>query len=139
MLADMVGNGLLEARALVAFYPAGRLDCTLPSSRRRLLCQCSDGDDIVLFKDQARKEAAGKLHSLRQQAEKEVGAIAAVLERVLQPLAQDLDAKYLALSDFVAPVSSGVEDYVGECLVRAWLCVAQLQVDRNVCDVDLWR
>lgn len=53
------------------------------------------GDDIVLFRDDTRKTPLATLHTLRQQ------------------LARREGRANLALADFVAPVSSGVPDYVG--------------------------
>lgn len=55
----------------------------------------SDGDDILLFEDENRSNVSEKLYTLRQQAEK------------------DTEEPYMALSDFVAPVESGIPDYVG--------------------------
>ncbi|MFG1331321.1 methionine synthase [Xanthobacter autotrophicus] len=53
------------------------------------------GDDIVLFRDDTRKTPLATLHTLRQQLAKRDGRF------------------NLALSDFVAPLESGVADYVG--------------------------
>eukprot|EP00741_Cyanophora_paradoxa_P006633 tig00001029_g6417.t1 len=78
MLKEIVDKGLLEARGIVGFYPANAV-----------------GDDIELYGDEGRGAVAGRLHTLRQQAEK------------------DTDEPYLALSDFVAPKGSGVPDHVG--------------------------
>ncbi len=61
----------------------------------------ADGDDIVLFTDETRTEVRAVLHGLRQQRRK------------------SNDAGYLALSDFVAPVESGVPDYVGAFALTA--------------------
>lgn len=55
----------------------------------------SVGDDIEVYTDETRSEVAATLYTLRQQSEKEN------------------DEPYLALADFVAPKSSGVEDYIG--------------------------
>ncbi len=53
------------------------------------------GDDIVLFRDDSRANPLATLHTLRQQLAKREG-------------------RYnLALSDFVAPMESGIADYVG--------------------------
>ena len=56
----------------------------------------TEEDDIVLYADEQRSEELGRLHTLRQQAQTE-----------------DADAAYLALSDFIAPVSSPYRDYIG--------------------------
>jgi len=62
-------------------------------------------DDIELYDgDDERSDATriGVLHTLRQQLEKE-----------------DLEAPYLAMSDFIAPKESGVKDYIGMFAVTA--------------------
>jgi 5-methyltetrahydrofolate--homocysteine methyltransferase len=59
------------------------------------------GDDIVVFADESRREALATLHTLRQQLEKREGRFNA------------------ALSDFIAPVSSSVPDYIGGFVVTA--------------------
>jgi 5-methyltetrahydrofolate--homocysteine methyltransferase len=61
----------------------------------------SVGDDIRLFTDDARKEDLATFFTLRQQLSKRDGR------------------PNVALSDFVAPVESGVEDYVGGFVVTA--------------------
>ncbi|MGX2040471.1 methionine synthase [Methylocaldum sp. MU1018] len=61
----------------------------------------ASGDDIVLYADETRKETLTVLHHLRQQAMKPPG----------QP--------NYCLSDFVAPVDSGVPDYIGGFAVTA--------------------
>jgi len=58
----------------------------------------ADGDDIVLF-DDASAEPLATFHMLRQQSEKTPGK------------------PNRALSDFVAPLSSGIDDYVGGFVV----------------------
>ena len=61
----------------------------------------ASGDDIVLYADDTRKKKIATLHTLRQQLEKREGRFNA------------------ALSDFIAPVSSGVPDYIGGFAVTA--------------------
>ena len=61
----------------------------------------AEGDDIVLYADDTRKKKIATLHTLRQQLEKREGRFNA------------------ALSDFIAPVSSGVPDYIGGFAVTA--------------------
>ncbi|APO75446.1 B12-dependent methionine synthase [Rhizobium etli 8C-3] len=61
----------------------------------------SIGDDIRLFADEARDKELATFYTLRQQLSKRDGR------------------PNVALSDFVAPVSSGVEDYVGCFVVTA--------------------
>ncbi|GAA4791336.1 methionine synthase [Olivibacter ginsenosidimutans] len=55
----------------------------------------ASGDDIILYTDESRQEVLTTIHTIRQQAEKAK------------------DQPYYALSDFIAPVSSGVADYWG--------------------------
>jgi 5-methyltetrahydrofolate--homocysteine methyltransferase len=55
------------------------------------------GDDIVLYADEARDNSIATLHTLRQQLEKREGRFNA------------------ALSDFIAPVSSGIYLYQLQC------------------------
>jgi 5-methyltetrahydrofolate--homocysteine methyltransferase len=52
-------------------------------------------DDIVVWEDEARTSDLARIHTLRQQ------------------MARKDDRPNLALSDFVAPVDSGVDDYLG--------------------------
>jgi len=78
MIQEIIKTGALQARGIVGIFPAH-----------------SDGDDIVLYKDDDRKEVSKTLHTLRQQTQK------------------DDDSPYLAMSDFIAPKSSGLKDYIG--------------------------
>jgi 5-methyltetrahydrofolate--homocysteine methyltransferase len=61
----------------------------------------AEGDDISLYADESRTKKIATLHTLRQQLEKREGRYNA------------------ALSDFIAPVSSGVPDYIGGFVVTA--------------------
>ena len=61
----------------------------------------ADGDDIAVYADDSRKQKIATFHTLRQQLEKREGRFNA------------------ALSDFIAPVSSGVPDYIGAFVVTA--------------------
>lgn len=61
----------------------------------------AQGDDVVLYADESRTKEIATLHTLRQQLEKREGRFNA------------------ALSDFVAPVGTGVPDYVGGFVVTA--------------------
>ncbi len=60
------------------------------------------GDDIVLFKDDSRGSEIAVLHTLRQQMSRTAGGRSNV-----------------ALSDFIAPESSGISDYLGGFAVTA--------------------
>ncbi len=84
MLEKIVAEKWLTARAVIGFWPAN-----------------TEGDDIVLFKDEARRERAAVLHTLRQQMPK-----------------REARAN-IALADFVAPIGSGVADYAGAFVVTA--------------------
>ncbi len=61
----------------------------------------ADGDDVVLWEGQDRAREITRLHTLRQQ------------------MAKDTGKPNYALSDFVAPASSGLADYVGGFCVTA--------------------
>jgi len=55
----------------------------------------ADGDDIILYKDESREKEAGRFYHLRQQEKKKQGSA------------------NFCLSDFVAPLESGITDYCG--------------------------
>ena len=78
MLAQFKEKKSLKLVAILGIYPAN-----------------SEGDDILVYKDDERTEVSHTFYTLRQQAEKES------------------DDPYMALSDFIAPASSGVKDYLG--------------------------
>ncbi len=61
----------------------------------------ADGDDISVYADDSRDEKIATFHTLRQQLEKREGRFNS------------------ALSDFIAPASSGVPDYIGAFVVTA--------------------
>jgi 5-methyltetrahydrofolate--homocysteine methyltransferase len=61
----------------------------------------AQGDDIAVYADETRTRKIATLHTLRQQLEKREGRFNA------------------ALSDFIAPVSAGVPDYIGGFVVTA--------------------
>jgi 5-methyltetrahydrofolate--homocysteine methyltransferase len=84
MLEQIVAENWFKAQAVFGFWPAN-----------------ADGDDVVLFDDDARKSEIARLHTLRQQLVKRDGQ------------------KNAALSDFVAPRASGIADYVGAFIVTA--------------------
>jgi 5-methyltetrahydrofolate--homocysteine methyltransferase len=84
MLGRIVKESWFKARATIGFWPAN-----------------AEGDDIVLYSDEARQKPLTTLHTLRQQLEKREGR------------------KNVALSDFIAPISSGVPDYIGLFVVTA--------------------
>ncbi len=63
-----------------------------------------DGDDLVLYTDESRTEELNRLYTLRQQMDR-----------------SSSDRGNVALADFVAPVDSGIPDYVGGFAVTAGL------------------
>ncbi len=84
MLTKIVDEKWLTASAVAGFWPAN-----------------SDGDDIVLFGDKARKFPLASLHTLRQQMHREAGR------------------PNMALADFIGP--KGVADFIGGFAVTAGL------------------
>lgn len=82
MLARLIAENRIEARAVFGFWPAA-----------------ADGDDIVIFADDAHKKEIARFHTLRQQIDKAGPAY--------------------ALADFVAPLGSGLADHVGGFCVTA--------------------
>ncbi|XP_036427879.1 methionine synthase [Colossoma macropomum] len=83
LLNRLIDSKGLQARGLVGFWPAQ-----------------SQGDDILLFEDDVIPTSSNPIatfYGLRQQAEKDSAS----------------SEPYLCLSDFVAPLDSGVRDYVG--------------------------
>jgi len=84
LLDRVVSEGSLQARGVYAFFAAN-----------------TEGDDILLYTDEARTKEFGRIHTLRQQWERK---------------GQDT---FHALADFVAPVGSGRKDYIGAFAVTA--------------------
>jgi 5-methyltetrahydrofolate--homocysteine methyltransferase len=68
----------------------------------------SDGDDIVLFTEESRTTQLARIHTLRQQWERKG------------------QSDFRALSDYVAPLDSGREDYIGAFAVTAGIGVPEL-------------
>ena len=68
----------------------------------------SDGDDIVVYEDASRSKEQLRFSMLRQQASK------------------TNDSPYRCLSDFVAPVGSGLADHIGAFAVTTGLGVSDL-------------
>ncbi|MFW2389676.1 MAG: methionine synthase [Polyangiales bacterium] len=91
LLDRIVADKLITPRAVYGFWPANR-----------------DGDDIVVFGDEARSNERLRFHMLRQQA--------------VKPNEQP----YFSLADFVAPVSSGAADYLGAFAVTTGIGVEEL-------------
>ena len=71
----------------------------------------SNGDDIILYTDESRDTVKEVIHTLRQQSERSKGAA------------------YLALSDYIAPVGTGIKDYWGGFAVTTGLGIESLVED----------
>ncbi len=84
MLDEIVRTDALVSKAAYGFFAANSI-----------------GDDVVLYTDESRANEIGRVHTLRQQWERQ---------------GQDV---FHALADFVAPVESGRRDYLG-----AFACTA---------------
>src|SRR5665647_453893 len=84
MLDKIVAERWFTASAALGFWPAQ-----------------AQGDDILVFADEAREAPVATLHTLRQQLSKRQGRFNE------------------ALSDFVAPRDSGLADYIGAFTVTA--------------------
>src|SRR5439155_16125137 len=84
MLRKIADEHWFSAAAMVGFWPAN-----------------SEGDDILVYGDEARERPIAVLHTLRQQLTRREGRA------------------NLALADFVAPRASKLADYVGAFMVTA--------------------
>ncbi len=93
MLDRIVADGSLEARGVVAFWPAAS----------------TDSDDILLWADETRATPLATIHTLRQQFAKSGGR------------------PDLALSDYVAPLESGLADHIGMFAVSAGFGLEELR------------
>jgi 5-methyltetrahydrofolate--homocysteine methyltransferase len=91
MLAQIVAEKWLTAKAVIGFYPANT----------------DEFDDVEIYDDELKTEVRHKLHFLRQQKQTRAGKA------------------NLALSDFVAPKSSGKTDYIGAFAVTAGIGIDQ--------------
>ncbi len=86
LLENLVSNNRITAKAVYGLFPAG-----------------SDGNDVVLFKDEARNEELTRFHFLRQQ----------------QPGSRD--RPQYCLADFIAPLTGTVPDHLGAFVVTTGL------------------
>jgi 5-methyltetrahydrofolate--homocysteine methyltransferase len=91
LLERITTEGLLQARGVYGFWPAN-----------------ADGDDIVVFADDARARELTRFPMLRQQREKPDGKPS------------------LSLADFVAPRSTGLGDHIGMFAVTTGIGAAEL-------------
>jgi len=91
MLARIIEENLLQARGVYGFWPAA-----------------SEGDDIIVYRDDSRQDELARFHALRQQWERKGQAV------------------FYSLADFIAPVDSGREDHIGAFAVTAGLGCTEL-------------
>ncbi len=84
MLDRIIAGKLIRAKAVYGFWPAA-----------------SDGDDVILYKDDHRNAELTRFHFLRQQWERQG------------------QKDYRCLADYIAPVDSGRQDYIGGFVVTS--------------------
>ncbi len=93
LLKRLIEGRWLTANAVVGLYPANAVN----------------DDDIEIYTDQTRTQVAMTWHGMRQQTEKQQ------IEGAMRPSR--------CLADFIAPRSSGMQDYIGLFAVTAGLGV----------------
>jgi 5-methyltetrahydrofolate--homocysteine methyltransferase len=91
LLDHIIEKKLLTARGVYGFWPAA-----------------SQGDDIIVYADESRREERCRFHALRQQWER-----------------KGQNAFY-SLADFIAPIDTGRRDYVGAFAVTAGIGADEL-------------
>jgi 5-methyltetrahydrofolate--homocysteine methyltransferase len=91
LLKKIVDGRLIRARGVHAFWPAA-----------------SEGDDIVVYKDEDRRDVIARIPMLRQQEQ------------------QPDDRPNLSLADYVAPKGSGIPDYIGMFAVTGGIGAEEL-------------
>ena len=100
VLKEIMDKKMFVANGVIGFYPVN-----------------SEGDDVIVYTDENRKEENDKLYFLRNQQLKKEGY------------------PNLCLSDFIAPKSSGKTDYIGAFAVTAginlekWTAEAENDLD----------
>jgi 5-methyltetrahydrofolate--homocysteine methyltransferase len=94
LLAEIIAGGKLRARGVYGFWPAA-----------------SDGNDIILYADDARTREKLRFNMLRQQQAK---------------TEDKTDNPCFSLADFVAPAGGPARDHVGAFAVTAGLGAAEL-------------
>jgi 5-methyltetrahydrofolate--homocysteine methyltransferase len=85
LLERLVADGRLKANAVVGFWPANAVD----------------DDDVVVWRDEERKDVSATFRTLRQQMAKPAGR------------------PNVALADFVAPAETAIPDFIGAFAVTA--------------------
>ncbi len=91
LLDRVTRERLLKANAVYGFFPAA-----------------SDGDDVILYRDDTRSEELTRFHFLRQQWERKG------------------QTDYRSLADYIAPIGSGRADYLGAFCVTAGIGADEL-------------
>ncbi len=91
LLDQIIAERSLTANAAYGFWPAA-----------------SDGEDVIVYKDDSRSEELTRLYFLRQQWERRG------------------QSDYRSLADYIAPIDSGREDYIGGFVVTAGIGSDQL-------------
>ena len=91
LLDRIVSERLLKPKGVYGFWPANR-----------------DGDDIIVWRDESRRDEQARFRMLRQQS------------------AKPDEQPYFSLADFVAPAQTGLRDHIGAFAVTTGLGVADL-------------
>ena len=94
LLQKIIDNKQISARGVYGFWPAN-----------------SDGDDIVLYRDESRGTELRRFNMLRQQT------------------TRGKQATFSCLADYVAPRSSGLADYLGGFAVTAGIGADELAAE----------
>ncbi|MEW7992874.1 MAG: methionine synthase [Candidatus Thiodiazotropha endolucinida] len=101
MLERVIDEGWLRAAAVVGLFPAN-----------------SQGDDILVYRDETRTQTLATLHNLRKQGR--------------QPVAPGKNGQYNeSLADYIAPERCGKADYVG-----AFACTAGIGIERKISEFE---
>jgi 5-methyltetrahydrofolate--homocysteine methyltransferase len=99
MLAQIVNEGWLTARAVFGFWPAARLN----------------GDDIAIYQDAERQQRLATLHHLRQQTAKGNGSANYSLADFVAPLEFGLEDY---VGGFVVTTGIGIDEKIAEFEAR---------------------
>jgi 5-methyltetrahydrofolate--homocysteine methyltransferase len=95
LLDRMIREKLIQARGVYGLFPANAV-----------------GDDVVLYRDDARKDELSRFHFLRQQGTKET--------------AKEKGEPYRCLGDFIAPRETGLKDHLGAFAVTTGIGLKEL-------------
>ena len=90
MLNDIVKNKSLQLRGVHGVFPANTTD---------------DGEDVIVFSDESRKNERTRFCMLRQQQKKD-----------------DNEQPHLSLADYIAPQKTGLKDHIGAFAVAVFGC-----------------